>query len=254
MIATERTDGVVTVRLEHGKASALDLELCMALEGCLADLEVPEVRAVVLTGTGSIFSAGVDLPRLVAGGPDYMRAFLPALSRAFRKLVFFSKPVVAAVNGHAIAGGCILACAADVRLMAEGDGRIGVPELRVGVPFPAAALEVMREAVPAPHFERLVTSGVTVDAETAERFGLVHEAVEPGMLVERALAEARSYASIQPEVFALHKAQCRLHLDRRWQEIDAHFEERIEALWNAPETLALIQAYVDRTLKARRQG
>src|SRR5262245_53462848 len=132
----ERTlhEGILTLRLAHRKASALDIEL---LDALLRELDgaVEDVRAIILTGTGSIFSAGVDLFRLTQEGADYVRRFLPLLSRAVRALFAFPKPVVAAVNGHAIAGGCIMVLAADARLMAEGRGRIGIPELLVGVPF-----------------------------------------------------------------------------------------------------------------------
>src|SRR5262249_50525029 len=132
MIERFQHEGILTLRLAHGKASALDVELLDALQHELDG--VPEdVRALVLTGTGSIFSAGVDLFRLTQEGADYVRRFLPLLSRLVRALFTFPRPVVAAANGHAIAGGCIIVLASDVRLMAEGTGRIGIPELLVGV-------------------------------------------------------------------------------------------------------------------------
>src|SRR5215470_10036601 len=115
MIERSQHDGILTLRLAHGKASALDVEL---LDALLRELDsvAEDVRALVLTGTGSIFSAGVDLFRLTREGADYVRRFLPLLSRVLRALFTFPRPVVAAVNGHAIAGGCILALAADARL------------------------------------------------------------------------------------------------------------------------------------------
>src|SRR5712692_1105698 len=138
----ELTDrGTVTVlKMVHGKANALDLELCEALTSQLDDCRRSSIGALVLTGTGRMFSAGVDLPRIVDGGPAYVRAFLPSINRMFQTLFSFPKPVVAAINGHAIAGGCVMACAADVRLMAREPGRIGIPELLVGVPFPVVPL------------------------------------------------------------------------------------------------------------------
>jgi enoyl-CoA hydratase len=102
----ERTlyDGILTLRLAHGKASALDVEL---LDALLRELEEApaNVRAVILTGTGSIFCAGVDLFRVTRDGADYVRQFLPLLDRFVRRLFTLPRPVVAAVNGHAIAGG-----------------------------------------------------------------------------------------------------------------------------------------------------
>ena len=123
------------LRMAHGKASALDLEFLQALTAELDAAARDEVRAVVLTGTGSIFSAGVDLIRLRDGGSDYLAHFLPAMHTCFERLFFLPMPTVAAVNGHAIAGGGVLTLACDHRLMARGSARIGlavhglVPEL-----------------------------------------------------------------------------------------------------------------------------
>src|SRR5215469_1378847 len=126
MIARSQHEGVLTLRLEHGKASALDVEL---LDALLHELDgvAEDVRALILTGSGSIFSAGVDLFRLTQEGADYVRRFRPLLSRFLRTLFAFPRPVVAAANGHAIAGGCVIVLAADYRLMAEGGGRLGIP-------------------------------------------------------------------------------------------------------------------------------
>src|SRR5262245_2880646 len=164
----ERTlhEGILTLRLAHGKASALDVELLDALRSELEGA-ADDVRALVLTGTGSIFCAGVDLFRLTREGADYVRRFLPLLSRVVRTLFAFPRPVVAAVNGHAIAGGCILALAADARLMAECGGTIGLPELLVGVPFPAAPLEVVRFAVPPDKVQALIYTGRTLPPREA---------------------------------------------------------------------------------------
>src|SRR6201992_461123 len=100
---------------------------------------------VILTGAGRAFSAGVDLRALVDGGKGYAEKFVVALSKAFRAIFDHPAPVIAAVNGHAIAGGCVLAMCADVRLMSGGT--IGLTELAVGVPFPVTALEICRDAM-----------------------------------------------------------------------------------------------------------
>src|SRR5262245_6926892 len=118
MISRSQQEGVLTLRLAHGKASALDVELLDALLQELDGLG-EDVRALILTGTGSIFSAGVDLFRLTRDGAGYVRHFLALLCRFFEKLFSFPRPVVAAVNGHAIAGGCVIVLACDARIMAD---------------------------------------------------------------------------------------------------------------------------------------
>src|SRR5262245_39446935 len=123
MIRRERRGDVVWLRLEHGKANAMDVELLLALGDVLAEEAAGSTRALVVTGTGPMFCAGVDLRRLLREPPAYLDRFLPALDRMFETLLFLPKPVVAAVNGHAIAGGCVLACMCDRRLAARGAGR-----------------------------------------------------------------------------------------------------------------------------------
>jgi enoyl-CoA hydratase len=248
MIERSLHDGILTLRLAHGKASALDVEL---LDALLRELEgvAENVRALILTGTGSIFSAGVDLFRLTGEGPDYVRRFLPLLSRFLRTLFAFPRPVVAAVNGHAIAGGCVIVLACDVRLMAEGTGRIGVPELLVGVPFPTAALEVVRFAVPRDKVQSVIYTGRTVPPQEALRAGLVDEVVAPGDLPARAQEIAQQLASIPPPVYRLTKQALRAEVLEQIEKASEPHDRAALEVWSAAETHAHIREYLRRTLR-----
>lgn len=249
MIKSEIIDGVAVLTLMHGKANALDIEFCDAIADRFADLCNSDAKAVVLTGQGKIFSAGVDLKRLSEGGADYIRQFLPTLHRLYEVVFFHPKPVVAAVNGHAIAGGCVLACCADRRLMAREAGRIGVTEILVGVPFPALAFEIMRHATPSYFFSETILSGETFAAETASHRGWVNEVVEPALLMERAMAAARALAALSPAAFAQTKTQIRQPVTERLQATGKATDKSVTDIWTAPATLAFIRDYVARTLK-----
>jgi enoyl-CoA hydratase len=201
---------VAVLRMAHGPVNAMDLELCQALAGRFRELADDPARAVVVTGSDRAFSAGVDLKRCTAGGEAYVEKFLPALADAFRAAFELPKPLVAAVNGHAIAGGCVLAACADTVLMAEGDARIGVPEIRVGVPFPRIALEVLTAAVGERGVRELVMGAQTHPAERAVQLGLVHEVVPAAQLPARAEAvAAATAAAVPPDTFTLTKRQLR---------------------------------------------
>jgi enoyl-CoA hydratase len=240
---------VSVLHMRHGKANALDVEFCEGLTARLEELLQSPAQAIVLTGEGRIFSAGVDLLRVVAGGPEYLSLFLPVLARVLETLFYYPRPVVAAVNGHAIAGGCLLACAADHRLMAQKAGRIGVPELLVGVPFPTTALEVLRFAAAPQYLQELVYRGGTFPPEDALVRGLVDVVVEPGQLLEQALAAAERLAALPATAFTLTKQQLREPAMKRIREEGARWDVAIREYWARPETLAAMGEYVARTFK-----
>jgi enoyl-CoA hydratase len=248
VIALAHHGDVAILTMKHGKANAMDGAFCADLIARLEEVRASPARAIVITGQGNIFSAGVDLVQALEGGPDYFRHFLPPLRRAFEAVFFYDKPIVAAVNGHAIAGGCVLTCAADRRLMAEGQGRIGITELLVGVPFPVVALEIMRYAAAAQHFERIVYSGATFASDTAVGLGLIDEVVSADALIERAVAAAQALAALG-EAFALTKQQIRRPVRERLDKDGPRFDPAVDAIWYAPETAARIRAYVSRTFK-----
>ena len=240
---------VTIFQMQHGKVNALDTEFCQALIDRFKELQVSDTKAIIMTGTGTAFSAGVDLLRLLDEGPDYAQAFVPVLTELFEVVFDFPKPVIAAINGHAIAGGCVLACAADHRIMATGSGRMGIPELHVGVPFPTLALEIMRLISPPQHFQELFYGGATVLPEEALRRGLVDELVEPTQLMDRARSVAQHFLEIPARVFALTKRQIRRPIHERDQTAFNSFEATVQQLWSQPETHAAIRAYAERTFK-----
>lgn len=237
---------IKTIRLEHGKANIVDLELCRDLEKRLQDAE--GASAVILTGTGSIFSAGVDLVRLTNEGAPYVEQFLPALDSMLRTLFTFPRPVVAAVNGHAIAGGCILAAASDVRLMASGDGRIGVPELIVGVPMPSLILEICRFAIPQPTLQELIYRGMTLRPDDALRKGVIDEVVDPSALEARAMTIAEQLAAVDSTNFTLTKRQLRGATIARAEALARTHDGLVLAQWSRAETHDNIRAYLARTV------
>lgn len=208
MIERDDDGDVAVLRLAHGPVNALDAELCEAVAAQFRALVDDPARAVVVTGSGRAFSAGADLRRVIDEGEPYIRRFVPALDELFRSAFELGKPVVAAVNGHAIAGGCVLAACADVTVMAAG--RIGVPELAVGVPFPRVALEVLRHAVGDAATRTLVLGRQTYPMDEARTLGLVDEVRPADGLLAAAVDRARALADAIPaDTFAATKAQLR---------------------------------------------
>lgn len=247
MIARAQLDGVLTLRMAHGKANALDVELLEALVSELGGITA-DVRALVLTGSGSIFSAGVDLFRLTREGPEYVHRFLPLLSEFLQALFTLPIPVVAAVNGHAIAGGCLIALASDLRVMADGGGKIGVPELLVGVPFPVAALEIVRYAFPKERLQSLILTGRTMSARDALGMGLVDEVIAADEVMTRAQELARQLAQIPAPAYALTKRSLRAETVERIEKTANLHDPVVTEIWSAPQTHERIREYLRRTV------
>ena len=234
MIEREDVDGVAVVRLAHGKVNALDVELLREIVRVFDDLARSGHPAVVLTGAGRSFSAGVDLWRVIDGGAEQVDAFLTALCDAFLAVFTLGKPVVAAVNGHAIAGGAVLACAADHRMMTDSGGRIGVTELLVGVPFPPAALEIVRFALGETRARTAVLTGRTFEPTEALEAGFVDELVPGPALPRAAVAAARRLAAAVPaDTFRLTKEQLRLPVHERLARHRPIYDARARDIWVA---------------------
>ena len=235
--------------MAHGKANAIDLELLAALSTNLHRLR--EAPAVVLTGTGTIFSAGVDLFRVVDGGRPYLDRFLPALRKTFNELMAFPRPLVAAINGHAIAGGCVLVETADHRVMTSGSGRIGLTEMLVGIPFPVDAIEILRLATGGRALGRLVNLAESVPAQHAVELGLVDEVAEPDVVLARALEVATTLAAVPARSFELVKRELRAPF---WDALEArsgHFDSEVDEAWKSDAAIRAIAAYLE-ALRASR--
>jgi enoyl-CoA hydratase/carnithine racemase len=241
---------VAVVELARGTVNAIDVAMLDELGADLEHLENdPEVRAVVVTGAGRVFSAGVDLRCVVDGDRAYVEGLIAGLRGVFEMLFSFPKPTVAAVNGAAVAGGCILACACDRRVMADG-ARIGASELVVGVPFPASALEIMRHAC-GHHTEDVVFTGPLLDAREALALGMVHEVCAPETVVGRAQAVAAELGALAPDAYRLAKEQLRRPALERMRADGALMDGEVVDEWAAAPTRARLRQQLDRLSAAR---
>ena len=243
MTKLETADGVTIVRFDNAPVNALDLDLLEVIIASMRSVEGP----VVITGAGRAFSAGVDLRALADGGTDYAGRFVTALSEAFLAIYDYPAPVVAAINGHAIAGGCVLAMCADVRLMSGGT--IGLTELAVGVPFPVAALEICRDAMGV-SAARAALQAKTIDAETALARGWIDAVVSKDEVVSAALTTARELGQYSPTAYADTKRQ--LHKPVRTAiEAGTTTDADVRASWISEETRDRINGFLESLTRDR---
>ena len=230
-------DGVTTVRIDNPPVNAFSLGLVEEAIATIGSIAGP----IVLTGAGACFSAGVDLRAILDGPPEYTDTFLAAVSEAFLTVFDHPAPVVAAVNGHAIAGGCVLAMAADVRLMSSG--LIGLSEVAVGVPFPVAALEICRYAM-GPSVTRAVLQADNIDIRTAAERGWIDEVVAPVDVVGRAVELAGALGQHPATAYAAMKQQLHRHA-RAAIDAGGELDANVREIWKSDETRGRIRAFLD---------
>jgi enoyl-CoA hydratase len=192
----ERAGDVALIRMEAGKANSIGPAFLSALSGLLDGLG--DAAAAVITGQGSAFSAGLDLPALVDLDRAAMQGFMERFDALMLRVFELPQPLVAAVNGHAIAGGCVLALQADLRIAAERDLRIGLNETQLGIGLPAAVLETLRCQVPGSSLPAIALEGRLFTPREALQLGLVHEVVPEAELLVRALQRAQALAALPP--------------------------------------------------------
>jgi enoyl-CoA hydratase len=203
----ETTDALI-LRLDRPPVNAVTLDVVRSLASVVARIAAcPPGRPLVITGTGSCFSAGLDLKVVPRYRREEQREMIGAINRVIRDLYGMPRPTVAAVNGHALAAGLVLALTCDYRVSTSAPCRFGLPEINVGVPYPAAPMVVVREELPPPTARVLVLSGQTFDPATALARGVVDEVVEPERVLPRATEMAVTMAAFP--AYGRIKAQLR---------------------------------------------
>ncbi len=230
----EWRDGLAVVRLTSGKANALNPRSLAAIERALDEAAGGDARGVVLTGYERFFSAGLDLVTLYGLERDAMDGFMAWFDAVMLRVFAFPRPVVAALGGHAVAGGAVLALACDARVMGAGAGWFGLNEIRLGVPFPASALEIVRYAVPARSVEAALYDGELVDPRAALERGLVTEVVE-GDVLEAARQACGRLAAAPAAPFETIKAALKGPAVERARATLAPLRRAFVDAWYAPE-------------------
>lgn len=206
MIELRQVESIVVVSLAAGRANALDYEMLDALSQAIDGALEKQPRAMIVTGTDTAFCGGLALPTIIDYDRHQLRAFMNKFHGAMRRLLEAPIPTVAAINGAAIAGGCVLAMMCDRRVMV-GDGpkgppRIGLNEAQLGIGLPAIVLEVARAKLTPAAFATVALEGGLHDGPAARALGLVDEVVAPSMLESRTLERTRALISAGGEAYA----------------------------------------------------
>jgi len=240
-----REDGIAVVTLDRPRANALDAGLVNELHAAIRRLS--GARALVLASSQSIFSAGWDLRALRGRNREEMGVFVSQFCDLVREIFSFGAPVVAALPGHAIAGGLILAATADERIAADGEGLFGLSEVPLGVPLPRALFEPFRHLLGIRGAERVAAAGDNVGVARALEIGLIDHVVPASDLLAAAIDRARQLSGRSRLAYAAVKLEARSEaLERfdRARRVDPFLD-----FWFSEEAQGRIAALVERLTK-----
>jgi len=235
MIRSETADGVRILRMEFGAANALYPRVVEAL---VAELEREQIPTV-LTGEGSIFSAGLNLVELAPMGHAEMERFVERFSVLMTLALTTRFPLVAAVNGHAVAGGCVLSMACDHRIGVDGPFKIGMNEMAIGLTLPGVVTEILRGKLSAECARTVILGGALFSPADAMGAGLLDAIVpDSDAAIEKAVDVARDLGK-SPAQFAAMKGSLVAPITERLQHTRAPLDIRFVESWFSEQTTAL---------------
>jgi Delta3-Delta2-enoyl-CoA isomerase len=245
-IRVERTETLAVLRLDKARGNAIDEALVEELTAVTRELAADDgVRGVLLASAHpKVFCPGLDLVGLWEYDRAAMERFLGRFARCVWALYGLRKPVVAALSGHSVAGGCVLALTADLRVLRRGV-QIGLNEVKIGVPLPWSVALLLRASVSPGALARVALLGRNFADEEAVEVGLADVLAEPEGFEAACLARLHEFAEKDPRAFGATKAYLRSDvLGRMVGGEEAHAGEFLDA-WFSPETRDRIRRTVE---------
>ena len=240
---------VLELQLDRPPVNALDPTLVEALLAALAEAPRSGARALVLSGRPGMFSAGLDVPVLLALDRPAMRRFWERFFLLTRTLAESPLPIAAAITGHSPAGGAVLAIFCEHRVAAEGDFKIGLNEVQVGLPVPPVVLHAFVRLVGARAAAHYTVQGALIPPAEALRIGLVDELAPPGEVVPRALAWAQRVAALPQHAMLATRGFVRADLIEASRDLETVSAEDLTEVWFSAEAQAALRAMVERVKK-----
>ena len=246
-IRTETNEGLLVVTMARGKANALNGAMIDELSAAIADARSDDgVRGVVLASDRArFFSGGFDVMEVFEYDRETMTDFFGRFIDLYEGIMRLPKPVIAAVSGHAFAGGAVLALACDTRVMAEGEFGFALNEINLGMVLPPGMIRMAANAVGITRVREMVLEGKTLSPAESLEFGLASQLVSPGEALERAVAQARKMADKPPLTFGAIKDSLNQITGLLPTTSDRQYLSQFIEHWFSPESMRYKQALID---------
>jgi len=243
-------DRLALITLNRGKSNALNGEMITELTDMLHNIaNDSNIGGVIITGRENFFSAGLDLIELYGYNEEEAKSFWNLFLNFVAKITAFQKPLVAAINGHSPAGGCVIALACDARVMAEGKYIIGLNEVPVGIIVPESIFNLYAFWLGKAHASRSLLEGKLFSPEEALQIGLVDELVNPDSIMTAAERRIRKYMALEPNTWQQSKLNIRKELITATGADQSEALEVMIAQWWAPSTRNLLKMIIDNLQK-----
>ncbi len=244
-VDVKRSDTLAIVTIRRGKVNAINESMVVELRETFSALAADAtIDAVILTGGGRFFSFGFDIPSFLDCSKMEFRRFLVQFTSLYTELFLFPRPLIAALNGHTIAGGCMLSLACDRRIMVDGGAKIALNEITFGASVFSGSVEMLLFCTGRKAAEEILYSGSMFDAEAALRLGLVDRVTDAAGLMEAAKEEARRLAERDRTAFSALKKLMRDHVAARMHEREIATIDEFIAIWYSKETHEQLQRIV----------
>ncbi len=245
-ISTSVKDKFAIITLNRGKSNSLNREMVTELSDMLHNIENDDnIGGVIITGKENFFSAGLDLIELYHYNEQEAKSFWHLFLDFSAKITAFKKPLVAAINGHSPAGGCVIALACDARVMAEGKYIIGLNEVPVGIIVPNSIFSLYSFWLGKANAYRNLLEGKLFSPEEALNIGLVDELVKPESIMTAAERKVRKYMAFEANTWQQSKLNLRKELIAATSADQSKDLEIMLKQWWSPSTRAILKSLID---------
>jgi 3,2-trans-enoyl-CoA isomerase len=245
-IAVTIKERLAIITLDRGKSNSLNREMVTELTDMLQNIENDSnIGGVIITGKEHFFSAGLDLIELYNYNEEEAKSFWHLFLNFVAKITAFKKPLIAAINGHSPAGGCVIALACDARVIAEGKYIIGLNEVPVGIIVPNSIFELYSFWLGKADATRSLLEGKLFNPDEALAIGLVDEVVKQESILTAAERRARKYMGFESHTWSQSKLNIRRALIQSTSADQSADLEIMLKQWWSPNTRAILKTIID---------